>query len=68
MMMTLLNQKHKKAYEIIDDLKHPQEYENGAITTPDELDEKEMNDPRAQALFERSRPNSLSIFIISPDD
>ena len=26
-----------------------------------------MNDPRVQAMFKRSRPNSLSIFIISQD-
>ena len=32
-----------------------------------DLTEKEMNDPRAQAMFKRSRDKSLSIFIISQD-
>ena len=27
-----------------------------------------MNDPRVQAMFKKSRPNNLSIFIISQDD
>ena len=33
----------------------------------DESNEKEMNDPRVQALFKRSRHDHLSIFIISQD-
>ena len=33
----------------------------------DELNEKEMNDPRVQAMFKRSRHNNLSIFIFSQD-
>ena len=33
----------------------------------DDLNEKELNDPRAQAIFKRSRHNNLSIFIISQD-
>ena len=31
----------------------------------DDINEKEMNDPRVQAMFKRSRHNNLSIFIIS---
>ena len=33
----------------------------------DDLNEREMNDPRVKAMFKRSRHNSLSIFIISQD-
>ena len=32
-----------------------------------DLNEKEMNDPRVQAMFQRSRHNNLSISIISQD-
>ena len=53
--------------ESIEELKFPQEYEDGGIIILDDLNEKEMNDPRVQALFKRSRYNNLSIFIISQD-
>ena len=33
----------------------------------DDLNQKEMDDPRVQAMFKRSRHNNLSIFIISQD-
>ena len=46
----------------------PQEYEDGGIFIFDDLIEKEMNDPRVQAMFKRSRHNTLSIiFLISQD-
>ena len=48
-------------------MKFPQEYDDGGIIILDELYEKEMNDPRVQATFKRSRHNKLSIFIISQD-
>ena len=48
-------------------MKFPQEYEDGVIIILDDLNEKEMNDPRVQAMFKRSRHNNLSIFIISQD-
>ena len=48
-------------------MKYPQEYEDGGIIILDDLNEKEMNDPRVQAMFKRSRHNNLSIFIISQD-
>ena len=56
-----------KTYESIDELKFPQEYDDGGIIKLDDLNEKEMNDPRVQAMFKRSRHNNLSIFIISQD-
>ena len=56
-----------ETYESIEELKYPQEYDDGGIIILDDLNEKEMNDPRIQAMFERSRHNNLSIFIISQD-
>ena len=56
-----------ETYESIDELKFPQEYDDGGIIILDDLNEKEMNDPRVQAMFKRSRHNNLSIFIISRD-
>ena len=56
-----------QTYESIEELKFPQEYENNSIIILDDLNQKEMDDPRVQALFKRSRHNILSIFIISQD-
>ena len=56
-----------ETYEPIQELKYPQEYENGGIIVLDDLNEKEMNDPRVQAMFKRSRHNNLSNFIFSQD-
>ena len=50
-----------------EDLKFPQEYENNSIIILDDLYQKEMDDPRVQAMFKRSRHNDLSTFIISKD-
>ena len=40
-----------QTYESIVELKFPQEYEDGGILILDALNEKEMNDPRVQAMF-----------------
>ena len=48
-------------------MKFPQENEDSGIIVLDDLNEKEMNDPRLQAMFKRSRQNNLSIFLISQD-
>ena len=56
-----------ETYESIEELKFPQEYENISIIILDDLNQKEMDDPRVQAMFKRSRHNSLSIFKISQD-
>ena len=56
-----------ETYESKEVLKFPQEYEDGSIIILDDFNEKEMNDPRVQAMFKRSRHNILSIFIISQD-
>ena len=47
-------------------MKFPQEYDRGVIILHD-LNEKEMNDPRLQAMFKRSRHNKSSFFIVSQD-
>ena len=54
-----------ETYESIEDLKFPQAYENNSIIILDDLNQKEMDDPRVQAMFKRSRQNNLSIFVIS---
>ena len=54
-----------ETYESIEELKIPQKYDDGGIIILDDLNEKEMNDPRVQAMFKRSRHNNLSILIIS---
>ena len=46
-------------------MQFPQEYQDGGIIILNDLNEKEMNDPRVQAMFKRSRHNNLSIFIFS---
>ena len=56
-----------ETYDNIEDLNFPQEYENISIIILDDLNQKQMDDPRIQAMFKRSRNNNLSIFIISQD-
>ena len=56
-----------ETYESIEELKLPQEYEDGGIIILDDINEKERNDPRVQAMFRSSGHNNLSIFIISQD-
>ena len=56
-----------ETFDNIEELKFPQEYEINSIIILDDLNQKEMEDPRVQAMFKRSRHNILSIFIISQD-
>ena len=56
-----------ETFDNIEDLKFPQEYQNNSIIILDDLNQKEWDDPRVQAMFKRSRHNNLSIFIISQD-
>ena len=56
-----------ETFDNIEELKYPQEYENNSIIILDDLNQKEMDDPRVQAMFKRSRHNNLSIFILSQD-
>ena len=56
-----------ETYESIEELKFPQEFEDGGNIILVDLNEKEMNDPRVQAMLKRSIHKNLSIFIISQD-
>ena len=56
-----------ETFDNIEDIKFPQEYENNSIFILDDLNRKEMDDSRVQAMFKRSRHNNLSIFIIIQD-
>ena len=56
-----------ETFDNIEGMKYPQEYENNSIIILDDLNQKEMDDPRVQAMFKRTRHNNLSIFIISQD-
>ena len=56
-----------ETFDTIEDLKFPQEYENNSIIILDDLNEKEINNEKIQAMFKRGRHNNLSIFIISQD-
>ena len=56
-----------EVFDNIEELKYPQEYDNNSIIILDDLNQKEMDDPRVQAMFKRSRHNILSILIISQD-
>ena len=55
-------------YKSIENLKYPQEYENGGLTILDDLNERERNDHRVQAMYKKSRYNNLSLFIISQEN
>ena len=54
-------------FDNIEELRYPQEYENNSIIILDDLNEKEINNDKIQAMFKRGRHNNLSIFIISQD-
>ena len=56
-----------ESFTNIEELKFPQEYENNSIIILDDLNEKEINNDKIQAMFKRGRHNNLSIFIISQD-
>ena len=56
-----------ETYESIEELQFPQENQDGCIIIQDDLNEKEKNDPRLQAMFKWSRHNNLSLFIISQE-
>ena len=56
-----------ETFDNIGELKYPQEYENNIVIILDDLNEKEINNEKIQAMFKRGRHNNLSIFIISQD-
>ena len=56
-----------ETYESLEEVKFPQGYDDGGIIILDDLNEKEMIDPRVQTMFKRSRHKKLSIFIFSQE-
>ena len=56
-----------ETFDNIENLKYPQEYQDNSIIILDDLNQKEMDDPRVPAMFKRSRHNNLSTFIMSQD-
>ena len=56
-----------KTFDNIEELRFPQEYEKISIIILDDLNEKEINNDKIQAMFKRGRHNNLSILIISQD-
>ena len=56
-----------ETFDSTEEMKYPQEYENNSVIILDDLNEKELNNNKIQALFKRGRHNNLSIFIISQD-
>ena len=56
-----------ETFDNIEEHRFPQEYENNSIKSLDDSNQNEMDDPRVQAMFKRSRHNNLSFFIISQD-
>ena len=42
-----------ETYESIEELKFPQEYEDGCFFILDDMNGKKVNDPRVQAMFKR---------------
>ena len=56
-----------ETFDNIEELRFPQEYENNSIIILDDLNEKEINNEKIQAMFKRGRHNNLSIFIISQE-
>ena len=56
-----------ETFDSIEELKYPQDYENNSIIILDDLNEKEINNDKIQAMFKRGRHNNLPIFIISQD-
>ena len=54
-------------YDNIEELRYPQEYEINGIIILDDLNEKEINNDKIQAMFKRGRHNYLSVFVISQD-
>ena len=56
-----------ETFDNIEELRFPQEYENNSFIILDDLNEKEINNDKIQAMFKRGRHNNLSRFTISQD-
>ena len=58
-----------ETYKSIEELKYPPEHNSNSpiVIVLDDLNEKERNVLRVQAMFKRSRHNNFSIFIINQE-
>ena len=56
-----------ETFDNIEELRFPQDYENNSINILDDLNEKEINNDKIQAMFKRGKHSNLSMFIISQD-
>ena len=57
-----------ETYDSFEELKYPQEYNfDQSINLSDDLNQKEKEDSRFQAMFKRSTHNNMSIFVFSQD-
>ena len=56
-----------KTYESIVKMRYPQGFENNSNFILDDLNEKDINIDKIQAMFKRGRHNNLSIFKFSQD-
>ena len=56
-----------ETFDNIEELRYPQQYENNSIIILDDLNEKEINNDKIQAMFKRGRHNNSYIFIITQD-
>ena len=56
-----------ETFDSIQELKYQQEFKNNSIIILYNLNEKEINNEKIQALFKRGRHNNLSIFIFSQE-
>ena len=54
-------------FDKIEELRFPQDFENISFIILDDLNEKEINNDKTQAMFKRGRHIFLSFFIISQD-
>ena len=56
-----------ETYGSLEELNFPHEYENNSIIILDDLNEKEINNDKIQAMLKRGRHNNLSIIKISQE-
>ena len=56
-----------ETFDCMAELNYPQDKENNSIIILDDLNEKEINNDKLQAMLEHGRHNNLSIFIRSQD-
>ena len=58
-----------ETFDSIEELKYRQEYfsDHSIVNILDDINEREMNDPRVKAMFKPSSHSNFSIFVFSQD-